>query len=176
MKVTLEEREIASSDTLTGLLCSRLATHVKTKVKNSKKHSHWSLKFVEANLGQVAAIMQLNSHIKPDLEFLEADKTLLGSENNFCLATNDESKQQGAYLYFDTNNCTYIRSGKVTGRSFAKRHSEHCKGAKLTLQTANRLGFTRDIHRMRRNLQLRDLGRAALRISNSWLPVVSTAN
>lgn len=132
MKVTLEEREIASSDTLTGLLCSRLATHVKTKVKDSKKHSHWSLKYVAANLGQVAAIMQLNSHIKPDLEFLEADKTLLGSENNFCLATNDESKQQGAYLYFDTNNRTYIRSGKVTGRSFAKRHSEHCKGAKLT--------------------------------------------
>jgi hypothetical protein len=133
MKDTLEEREIASSDTLNGLLCSRLATHVKTKVKDSKKHSHWSLKFVAANLGQVAAVMILNCHIKSDLEFLDTDATLLGSENNFCMATNDESKQQGAYLYFDSNdNRTYIRSGKVTGCSFAKRHLEHCQGAKLT--------------------------------------------
>ena len=147
MKVTLEEREIASSDTLTGLLCSRLATQVKTKVKDSKKHSHWSLKYVAANLGQVAAIMQLNGHIKSDLEFLEADKTLLGSENNFCLATNDESKQEGAYLYFDTNN------GKIMGCSFAKRHSEDCKGAKLTTTDSQ-----------------------SSRFSNSWLPVVSTAN
>jgi hypothetical protein len=37
-------------------------------------------------------------------------------------------------LYFDINDCKWmwIRSGKVTNRSFAIRHSKHCKGAKLT--------------------------------------------
>jgi hypothetical protein len=37
-------------------------------------------------------------------------------------------------LYFDINDrkWMWIRSGKVTNRSFAIRHSKHCKGAKLT--------------------------------------------
>jgi len=132
MKQTLGESELQSSDTLNILLCSRLRDHVKKKIKDSKKHSHWSLKWVASNFGRVAAIMQLNGHIKSDLECLEADSTLLGSENNFCLATNDESKQQGAYLYYDQNDRKWIRSGKVINRSFAIRHLEHSKGAKLT--------------------------------------------
>jgi hypothetical protein len=132
MKDTLGERELQSSDVLTRLLCSRLWEHVKKKIKDPKKHSHWCLKWAASNLGRVAAIMKLNGHIKCDLECLGADATLLGSEINFCMATNDESTQQGAYLYYDTNDGNWIRSGKVTNRSFATRHSEHCIGAKLT--------------------------------------------
>ena len=41
----------------------------------------------------------------------------------------EEKHKQGAYLYFDTNNDSWIRSGKVTGRGFSIRHREHQKRA-----------------------------------------------
>jgi hypothetical protein len=132
MKATLGENKLQSSNTLTRLLCSRLRDHIKKKIKDPKKHSHWCLKWAASNFGRVAAVMKLNGHIKSDLECLGADARLLGSESNFCMATNDESTQQGACLYHDQNDGKWIKSGKVTNRSFAARHSERCKGAKLT--------------------------------------------
>ena len=54
-----------------------------------------------------------------------------------CFAEGDKSKKQGAYLYFDRNNCTWIRSGKVTGRGFSVRHAEHQKKA-AAKKTASR--------------------------------------
>ena len=40
-----------------------------------------------------------------------------------------EKQRQGAHLYFDNNNGTWIRSGKVIGCGFSVRHSEHLKKA-----------------------------------------------
>ena len=117
MKETLSENKLQSSNFLTRLLCSRLSNHVKKKIKDPRKHSHWCLKWAVSNLGRVAAIMCLNGHVKSDLECLRV-ATLLGSETNFCMAMNAKSTQQGAYLYYDRNDCKWIRSGKVTNRSF----------------------------------------------------------
>ena len=43
--------------------------------------------------------------------------------------TQPESLLQGAYIYYDSNDGKWIRSGKVTRRSFSDRHTEHQKAA-----------------------------------------------
>ena len=81
-------------------------------------------------MAQLAAIMSIFNHIKGDIECLDENATLLKTVNYFVSAESEEMKsQQGAYLYFDVNNVTWIRSGKVTGRGFSVRHSEHAKKA-----------------------------------------------
>ena len=43
------------------------------------------------------------------------------------------NNKQGPYLYFDTNNENWIRSGNVTGRGLSFRHAEHEKKAKARI-------------------------------------------
>ena len=45
------------------------------------------------------------------------------------MATNSEAKLQGAYLYYDTNDEIWVRSGKVSHRDFSIRHNEYQKSA-----------------------------------------------
>ena len=67
---------------------------------------------------------------------------LLQPSTNFLLATNaEESKLQGAYLYYDENQQDWIRSGKCTGRSFIDRHKEHLRAAKDDSANMNRSRF-----------------------------------
>jgi hypothetical protein len=45
-------------------------------------------------------------------------------------ADNSSMNRQGAYLYFDNNRGTFIRSGKVVRRGFVDRHKEHLAESK----------------------------------------------
>jgi len=45
-------------------------------------------------------------------------------------ADNSSMICQGAYLYFDNNRGTFIRSGKVVRRGFVDRHKEHMAESK----------------------------------------------
>ena len=81
-------------------------------------------------MAQAAALMILFNHIKHDLDCLDENTTLLNKDNFFITAESEgESNKQGTYLYFDTNDGIWTRSGKVTGWEFSVRHSEHRKYA-----------------------------------------------
>ena len=45
------------------------------------------------------------------------------------MATNSETKLQGADLYYDTNDEIWVRSGKVSHIDFSIRHNKHQKSA-----------------------------------------------
>ena len=74
----------------------------------------------------VAIIMLMMYHIKNDMFCLHKYTTILKMRDIF-VETNYERKteKQGTYIYFDTNNSVWIRSGKVTGISFLVLHKEH---------------------------------------------------
>ena len=74
--------------------------------------------------------MVLFQHVKNNLSCLDETTTLLGNSQHFLLTSNSEANLQGAYLYYDSNNLVWIRSGKVTGRGFKVRDTEHLKKAK----------------------------------------------
>ena len=48
---------------------------------------------------------------------------------NYIKVSEEDVNKHGAYLYYDSNDEKWIRSGKVTGRSFATRDHEHKKKA-----------------------------------------------
>ena len=58
------------------------------------------------------------------------------SIQNFVIVGEDEEGMQGAYLYYDTNDEKWIRSGKVTGSSFLDRHKDHKKKASQSEATS----------------------------------------
>ena len=67
-------------------------------------------------------------HINKDnLSFLGLGKTLLKqNENAFHKAcASSQLYCKGVYLYFDRNYGIFICSGKVTGRNFSTKHTEH---------------------------------------------------
>jgi hypothetical protein len=120
------------AEKLLTLLLPRLTAHVTRRIQDPKKHDHWCFQWAAKNFGRVAAIMVLYGHMEEDLKCLDLSETLLGPPGNFLLPVDEDGEQEGAYLYFDTNNSRWIRSGKVTGRSFMTRHKEHQKASKLT--------------------------------------------
>ena len=77
-------------------------------------------------MAQMAAIMILLDHMKTDLECLDKTLSLLKS-NDYYVSVNSilHKHKYGAYLYHDSNNNNWIRSGKETGRGFTLRHNEH---------------------------------------------------
>ena len=74
------------------------------------------------------AIMILLDHMKTDLECLDKTLSLLKS-NDYYVSMNSilHEYKHDAYLYHDSNNNNWIRSGKVTDRGFTLRHKEHEK-------------------------------------------------
>ena len=77
----------------------------------------------------MSAIMILCNHTNDDCKCLDTNATLLRSKEYFTIVEDENRDKQGAYLYFDTNDCVWIRTGKVTGRGFAVRHAEHQRKA-----------------------------------------------
>jgi hypothetical protein len=62
------------------------------------------------------------------------------------LGTSDTSTEaartlEGCYLYFDTEAAMWIRSGKVAGRTFGKRHIEHRKSSQLKCEQSPQSDF-----------------------------------
>jgi hypothetical protein len=118
------------ADVLQRLLLQRLTSHVQRRCPNPKG-SKWVFNFTAENLGRMAAMMCLQGHMKRDLTCLGEDKTLLVSSS---IAFNSARRQmmkarEGCYLYYDTNDGIFIRSGKVSGRSFETRDKEHERAA-----------------------------------------------
>jgi len=57
---------------------------------------------------------------------------LLADPPAFLKATTPTGKVlEGCYLYYDTNNREWIRTGKAVGSNFEKRHQEHLNESKL---------------------------------------------
>ena len=106
--------------------------HIQARVPDKKKHSHWCWQWAKSNFGHFAGIMTISGHVKKDIGCLGTTKCLLSSHTNFLLVSNKEALLEGCYLYYDTNDNEWIRSGKVTNRSFATRHMEHSRSSKLT--------------------------------------------
>ena len=85
-------------------------------------------------------------HVKVHLSCLDESKTLLSTPSNYIRVIHEEELKQGCYLYWDTNDCVWIRSGKVTGqrdkgRGFRVRHLEHEKKARARRITSNMSRF-----------------------------------
>jgi hypothetical protein len=128
---TVSDEMKSRANSLQVQLTARLASHVSRRINDEAKHNHWSLRWAAANFARLAAIMILFSHVKEDLECLDATDSLLAPVRNFLLATNAEAQLEGAYLYEDKNRGKWVRSGKVIGRSFAVRGGEHTKASML---------------------------------------------
>ena len=95
------------------------------------------MRWSRRNMSQVAGIMTLFDHVKKDLECMQdISSTLLGNLNQFVKVEEKESKLQGAYLYYDSNDGKWIRSGKVTRRGFRVRHEEHAKKSETQRTTS----------------------------------------
>ena len=126
------------ADILQQTLLFRMSYHIKRRIEDKSKHSHWAIKWSQKNMAQVSAIMILFNHVKPDLECMrDTTSTLLAGPWSFVSAETDkEKKLQGAYLYFDINDEKWVRSGKVTRRGFEIRHSEHEKKAAANRATS----------------------------------------
>ena len=135
---TLLER----ADLLQKHLEERLLRHCQIRIPDEKKRKHWCLKLGAKNFPQVAAIITLFDHVKPDLSCLDHNQCLLATPSSFLKATsNSEASMQGCYVYYDKNNEEWIRSGKAVGSNFKKRHEEHAKEAKLTTAASSKSKF-----------------------------------
>ena len=135
-EVTKEEMDKA--DLLVKLLRERYYPHIKGRIKNKAKHTHWSMKLAYKNLPVDAALQVLSRHTKRDLLSLkEYDSLLASNTNNFYQVSRFPSKE-GAYLYYDDNLGDFVHSGKKTrGGGFAARGKEHKDGAKAAKSSSN---------------------------------------
>lgn len=84
--------------------------------------------------------MIVSEHLcnKEELQFKQADETLLSHRINFSLAsditTDNQNDPDSLYLHYDTVRESYIRSGAaVTGIN--KRGKEHILATMLTTET-----------------------------------------
>ncbi|KAL7502336.1 hypothetical protein ACHAXN_000316 [Cyclotella atomus] len=73
--------------------------------------------------------MILSGHVIDDLTCLDETECLLTSNTSKFSKCQLCINHEGAYLYYDVNKGVWIRSGKVVGRGFAARNSEHLKEA-----------------------------------------------
>lgn len=117
-EVTEETKKKA--DMLHSILTSRLRYHIRRRIEDASKQNHWALHWVKENIGQVAAIMVLFDHVKPDLECMrDVSTTLLASNHNFKSAhTQPESLLQGAYIYYDSNDGSGLEVVRSLGGHF----------------------------------------------------------
>lgn len=125
--ITEEDKEKA--DLLVKILKGRLHAFMNKRNVDGAKRNHWAIQLAIKNLSFVAAYMVLVDHVKSDLSCLDETQCLLTHNQNRLLLCQSFNDYEGAYLYWDTNNGRFIRSGKVCGRGFHARHSEHLREA-----------------------------------------------
>jgi hypothetical protein len=83
----------------------------------------------------VAAAMLLSNHLKMELRCISGNTCLIGCNNNQFIPSLAFPRQEGAYMYYDTNRGIFVRSGKVVRQGFNARHDEHlpvCKEEKAS--------------------------------------------
>lgn len=105
-------------------LTTRFGEHKNQKVLKARCY-HWSMKLASKNLAVDAACMILSEHVKKDIARLKKEVSLLSGDVSKFRYCSLVSEQHGAYLYYDTNNEVFIRSGKVTHRGFKVRDDEY---------------------------------------------------
>ena len=122
----LEKTLCDKVDMLFEKLQVRLGGHISRKVRPTQQ-SHYVWKWARKNLAIVTVWMVIVSHVKDNIAVLDESKCLLSPQKNrFFLCTNIESELFGCYLFFDTNDNIWIRSGKATGADgFGGRLGEH---------------------------------------------------
>jgi hypothetical protein len=133
---------LGKADSLYLRLQSRLRAHMKTKVKLCQRQSK-CLSWASKNLALVSAWMILTGHVKDDISCLDDSKCLLALPygNKFLPCYNDELLCPGCYLYYDTINDVWIRSGSATaagdgtgkGGGIGKRLKQHLARAKADI-------------------------------------------
>ena len=126
------EGDKKKADLLVKLLRSRLKVHLKRRIKQKSKRSHWSMRLAYNNMSVVAALMILQGHVKMDVGSLNEHDSLLAIDIRQFVACEDCPNREGAYLYFDLNRGVFVRSGKVSGRGFGARNGEHLSAAKAS--------------------------------------------
>jgi len=134
----VDEELKGQADELATRLLVKLQAHIERKVE-PHKNQHFTLKWARSNLVQLAAIMALAGHVKDEPATHAIGESLLkhpfGYNQRFFLNVDDKLlKAEGCYLYYDTINCNWIRSGKVAGtrsdpRGIGDRNEEHRKKA-----------------------------------------------
>jgi hypothetical protein len=120
---------MGKADNLQNQLARRLAYLVSSRVPDNKQ-DHWCFQFTLAKLGFMSATMVIFNHVKEDIESKSDKDCLLAKPNSFRLVT-ELLVEDGAYLYYDDNDCKWIRAGMVAGRKFWERGLEHKKGSIL---------------------------------------------
>ena len=72
---------------------------------------------------------------------MDHNQCLLASIENFSKAIGQEGKLEGCYLYYDSNNQEWIRSGKAVGSNFGRRHSQHQASSMLNSSDSRKSKF-----------------------------------
>lgn len=138
--VRVNEEMKQKADLLVKLLRSRLNAFMRKRRASKNCQNHWAIALAIKNLSTVAAHMVLSDHVKDNLNCLDESHSLLTSEFSRYPTSSTHNKDIGAYLYFDTNHCTPVRSGSVyaVDKGFGGRHGDHFKAAKdPTVQSSN---------------------------------------
>ena len=129
--------------------------HILKRVKSSNRDS-WVWRFARLNLSRVATLMILSGHVHQDLErFVKRTVSCLLLHPDTCNDVFDllvldkngneteiSSTEQGAYLFYDPDMQTWIRSGKAS-RPFIKRYENHKSGSLLTTVDSRDSNFYR---------------------------------
>ena len=69
-------------------------------------------------------------HVKIDLEAMKASDCLLSIMTSSFVVVEPEATLEGAYVIYDAANAKFIRSGKASPVTIAKRFEDHKKEAK----------------------------------------------
>jgi hypothetical protein len=121
-------------------------TQMKKCIETETQWHYWAIQLAFKNFAIVAAYMIVLEHVECDITCLDDTISLLSPNTDRFLLYNTFLQCDSAYLYFDTNLCAFVRSGKVTGCGFRARHKEHDKKSKREMQPAS---FTFCIHAKR---------------------------
>ena len=125
---------LAAADRLAALSYSRLQGHILRRVPDGPARKSWVWPFFVKQVNALAAVAALNNQQHQDLQCATSSTSLLrapaggvftkwGTSNGDC---------EGCYLFWDTVNLCWVRSGKVAGLTadFNSRIGQHraCAG------------------------------------------------
>ncbi|KAL7498904.1 hypothetical protein ACHAWT_008594 [Skeletonema menzelii] len=122
------------ADVLVKMLRQRLKEHIKTRAISRRDHWVWNL--ARKNLSVVAAYMILAGHTKPRIACIKEDGALLFPDTNKFAPCAMHPKHEGCYLFYDYNECVFIRSGKVTGGGVESRLKQHKSAAEAEIASS----------------------------------------
>jgi hypothetical protein len=109
---TITTQQKIKADHLVKMLQHRFQQHLIHRIKDKSRRYHWSMLFAYSNLAICAACMVLCNHVADELCFLQdSDSLLPPNPYNFFQCARFPLRE-GAYLYYDRNKGSFIRSGK----------------------------------------------------------------